>query len=95
MDSGKYDLVVLDEINYVISYKMLDAERVVEALGETAGARARDLHRAQRAPETGGSRRPGDGNARSEASLYERHSGAARDRLLMRMSGMMSRLRVA
>ena len=30
--SGKYDLVVLDEINYVISYKMLDAERVVDAL---------------------------------------------------------------
>ena len=30
--SGKYDLVVLDEINYTISYKMLDAEKVVEAL---------------------------------------------------------------
>ena len=30
--SEKYDLVVLDEINYVIGYKMLDVERVVEAL---------------------------------------------------------------
>src|SRR5258705_519755 len=30
--SGKYDLVVLDEINYTISYKMLDAAEVVEAL---------------------------------------------------------------
>ena len=30
--SGKYDLVVLDEINYVISYKMLDGETVAEAL---------------------------------------------------------------
>ena len=30
--SGTYDLVVLDEINYTISYKMLDAARVVEAL---------------------------------------------------------------
>jgi len=29
---GQYDLVVLDEINYVISYKMLDAGAVVEAL---------------------------------------------------------------
>jgi cob(I)alamin adenosyltransferase len=29
---GTYDLVVLDEINYTISYKMLDAEKVVEAL---------------------------------------------------------------
>src|ERR1700741_3728273 len=26
--SGKYDLVVLDEINYTISYKMLDAAEV-------------------------------------------------------------------
>ena len=32
MYSGKYDLVVLDEINYVISYKMLDADKVVDAL---------------------------------------------------------------
>lgn len=30
--SGAYDLVILDEINYVIGYKMLDAERVAEAL---------------------------------------------------------------
>jgi len=30
--SGKYDLVILDEINYTISYKMLDAAKVVEAL---------------------------------------------------------------
>lgn len=30
--SGTYDLVVLDEINYTISYKMLDAEKVVAAL---------------------------------------------------------------
>ena len=30
--SGKYDLVVLDEINYTISYKMIDPEEVVEAL---------------------------------------------------------------
>jgi cob(I)alamin adenosyltransferase len=30
--SGKYDLVVLDEINYTISYKMLEAAKVVDAL---------------------------------------------------------------
>jgi cob(I)alamin adenosyltransferase len=30
--SGKYDLVILDEINYTISYKMLDAAKVAEAL---------------------------------------------------------------
>jgi cob(I)alamin adenosyltransferase len=30
--SGKYDLVILDEINYTISYKMLDAQKVAETL---------------------------------------------------------------
>jgi cob(I)alamin adenosyltransferase len=30
--SGDWDLVVLDEINYVIGYKMLDPERVVDVL---------------------------------------------------------------
>ncbi len=32
MKSGEYDLVILDEINYAISYKMLDPGVVVEAL---------------------------------------------------------------
>jgi len=30
--SGQYDLVILDEINYAISYKMLEAEKVAEGL---------------------------------------------------------------
>jgi cob(I)alamin adenosyltransferase len=34
MNSGKYDLIILDEINYVISYKMLDVEKVVDALAK-------------------------------------------------------------
>ena len=32
MASGEFDLVILDEINYAISYKMLDPEVVAEAL---------------------------------------------------------------
>jgi cob(I)alamin adenosyltransferase len=32
IDSGEWDLVILDEINYAISYKMLDAEKVAEFL---------------------------------------------------------------
>jgi cob(I)alamin adenosyltransferase len=32
IESSEYDLVILDEINYAISYKMLDPERVAEAL---------------------------------------------------------------
>jgi cob(I)alamin adenosyltransferase len=30
--SGQWDLVILDEINYAITYKMLDPEKVVETL---------------------------------------------------------------
>jgi len=30
--SGQWDLVILDEINYAISYKMLDPQKVVEVL---------------------------------------------------------------
>ncbi len=30
--SGQWDLVILDEINYAISYKMLDPQKVVETL---------------------------------------------------------------
>ncbi|HXZ27257.1 MAG TPA: cob(I)yrinic acid a,c-diamide adenosyltransferase [Terriglobales bacterium] len=32
IQSGQWDLVILDEINYAISYKMLDPARVVAAL---------------------------------------------------------------
>ena len=32
IQSGEYDLVILDEINYAISYRMLDAEKVVQTL---------------------------------------------------------------
>jgi len=32
INSGEWDLVILDEINYAISYKMLDVAEVAEAL---------------------------------------------------------------
>jgi len=32
IQSGDYDLVILDEINYAISYKMLEVGKVIEAL---------------------------------------------------------------
>ncbi len=85
MHSGKYDLLVLDEINYVISYKMLDAEKVVAELRAASGTIACDLHGTQRASEIGGAGGSGDGDARSEASVHEGNSGAARDRLLKRI----------
>ena len=82
MESGRYDLVVFDEINYVISYHMLDVEKVVAAFA----GRPERVHvictGPQRASETGRGGRPGDRDARSEAPLHQRHSGAARNRLL-------------
>ena len=80
--SEKYDLVVLDEINYVISYKMLDPGAGGGRAGETPGARPRDLHRAERASQAGGGRGFGDGDEGSEAPVHEGNSGAARNRLL-------------
>jgi cob(I)alamin adenosyltransferase len=32
IESGEFDLVILDEINYAVGYKMLDAAEVAEAL---------------------------------------------------------------
>lgn len=32
IESGEFDLVILDEINYAVSYKMLDAAEVAETL---------------------------------------------------------------
>jgi cob(I)alamin adenosyltransferase len=40
INGGRYDLVILDEINYVISYGMLDADKVVAALA----ARPEQVH---------------------------------------------------
>jgi cob(I)alamin adenosyltransferase len=40
MESGLYQLVIFDEINYVISYHMLDADKVVAALA----ARPEQVH---------------------------------------------------
>ena len=35
IQSGEWDLVVLDEINYAISYGMLDPVKVAESLGRS------------------------------------------------------------
>src|SRR5713226_4358579 len=71
---GKYDLVVLDEINYTIGYKMLAADE--------AGARARYLHGQECASEASGIGGSGDGDARGETPVYEGYTGAAGNRLL-------------
>ena len=80
---GKYDLVVLDEINYTISYKMLDAGESGGGAEKPAGARARDLHGAERASDAGGAGRPRYGDARGETPLHQGYTGAAGNRLLV------------
>ena len=80
--SGQWDLVVLDEINYAIGYKMLDPLKVVETLKKKpemvhvilTGRNAHPVHRRNR--------RHRDRDARGEARVSEGHRGAARHRVL-------------
>ncbi len=83
INSGEWDLVILDEINYAISYKMLDPELVAEALRKRPGDGACDPDRPQRASAAGGAGRHGHRDARGEACVSEGHHGAARYRILM------------
>jgi cob(I)alamin adenosyltransferase len=46
MSGSQYDVVILDEINYAISYKMLDPEDVLSQLRPEAGSAARGSDRA-------------------------------------------------
>ena len=80
--SGQWDLVVLDEINYAITYKMLDPAKVVATLKKKARDGARHPHRQERAPRYHRDRRHRDRNERSEARLHQRHRSAARHRVL-------------
>ncbi len=49
--SGKWDLVVLDEINYAITYGMLDPAKVVETLKQQTRTGARNLDGEERASD--------------------------------------------
>ncbi len=80
--SGKYDLVVLDEINYTISYKMLDPAKVAEELKNRPErvhviCTGRNAH-----PADHRTRRPGYRDARGETPIYKRYTGSTRHRLL-------------
>ncbi len=68
--SGQWDLVVLDEINYAITYKMLDpAEGRRDAEEETRDG-ARHSHGEKRASRYHRDRRHRDRDERSEARLH-------------------------
>ena len=77
--SGRYEMVILDEINYAISYKMLAPEPVAEDLNEQTGNGACHFDRAKCSSPDPRDRRPGDGNARSQTSLSKGNPGAERN----------------
>ena len=75
--SGKYDLVILDEINYTISYKMLDAAEVADALKNRPErvhviCTGRNAH-----PQLTEFGRPRHRDARGETPVHEGYTGAA------------------
>ena len=80
--SGRYDMVILDEINYAISYKMLAPEPVAEALKRKPEMVHVILTGRNAHPCSIGDGRPGHGNARGEASLSKRNPRAERNRIL-------------
>ena len=78
---GQYDLVILDEINYVISYKMLDPGVVVEALKKKPEM-VHVILTGRNAHPSIGTGRHGHRNAGSEASLPEGNLGPKGNRVL-------------
>jgi cob(I)alamin adenosyltransferase len=67
--SGEWDMVVLDEINYAISYGMLDPAKVAETLKQRPAMGARHPHGTERAPIAGRNCRHGHRDARSKTRL--------------------------
>ena len=67
--SGKYDLVILDEINYAISYGFLPVEDVVEFLKNKPRHASRDPDRARCQARDYRNRGHGHGNERDQTSL--------------------------
>jgi hypothetical protein len=80
--SGQWDLAVLDEINDAISYGMLDAAKVVDAL-KTKPEMVHVILTGRNAhPTIVATSGYGHGNAPGEARLREGRDGAERDRVL-------------
>ena len=84
IQSGDWDLVVLDEINYAISYGMLDPAKVVETLKKRPGDGARNLDGAERTSDNCRTSRHRHRNAPGQTRLREGRDGAERNRILSR-----------
>ena len=82
IQSGEWDLVILDEINYAISYGMLDPAKVVESLKKKPEMVHVILTGRNAHPTIVEARRHGDRNAPGQARLRKRRDGAERNRIL-------------
>ena len=78
-NSGTWDLVILDEINYAISYGMLDPAKVVETLKSKPEMVHIILTGRNAHPTIVEARRHRDRNAPGQACLRKRRDGAEGD----------------
>ena len=77
------DLVILDELTYMLTYGYLDKARVLEGPARAAGASACRRYRTQRQPRTARDGRYRKRSERSAPRLQSRRQGAEGTRLLM------------
>ncbi len=80
--SGVWDLVILDEINYAITYKMLDPEKVVAVLKKKPEMVHVILTGRNAHPSIRRNRGHRHRDERSQARLHQGHRGTARHRVL-------------
>ncbi len=80
--SGRYQLVVLDEITYPVNWGWLPADDVVNSIADTAPAKVNIFVTGRDAPSgSGRDRRHGHRYAQRKARLRGRHPGGQGDRL--------------
>ena len=82
IQSGQWDLVVLDEINYAISYGMLDPAKVAECLRQQAGHGSCYLDGPERSSDNCRASRHRNRNAPGKTRLRKRRAGTKRNRVL-------------
>ena len=81
--SGDYDLLILDELTYAVTYGWVDVADVVAGITAPRPADQRRDHRARRGARAHRDRRHGHRDAQGEARLRPRHQGAQGDRVLI------------
>ena len=84
IESGDYDVVVLDELTYCFTFGWLDLEEVLAVLRRRPAGQHVVITGRDAAPGADRLRRSGHRDARDQASLRRRDQGPERDRVLNR-----------